>query len=105
MILIHILTTTKEQYYQIADLLIKENLLLEATIHEKVISRIKDENGEIASIEKTLMTGKTKALLFNSIDEIIKKHYPDNPPVLYATPIVQMEWEQSRRLLDNVAKV
>ncbi len=51
------------------------------------------------------MTGKTKALLFNSIDEIIKKHYPDNPPVLYATPIVQMEWEQSRRLLDNVAKV
>lgn len=49
--------------------------------------------------------GKTKALLFNTIDELLKEKYKDNMPVIYSLPIVNMDWEQSKNLVNDVAKV
>lgn len=105
MVLLHILSDKTEQAIEVADLLIQKNMLLEATIHEDVMSRKKNESDTIEISKKSLVTGKTKALLFNEIEKLIKDLFSDNPPALYATPIAYMEWEQSRQLVDGVAKI
>ncbi|MCB0402879.1 MAG: divalent cation tolerance protein CutA [Flavobacteriales bacterium] len=105
MVLLHILSNTQKQAEQIADFLIRENLLLEATLQQQVMSRKKNESGTIEISSKTLVTGKTKALLFNEIEKTIKAHFKEQPPVIYATPIAYMDWEQSKQLVDGVAKI
>ena len=49
--------------------------------------------------------GKTKALLFNVIDQLLKEKYPHKMPIIYSLPIVHMDWEQSKELVNEVVKV
>ncbi len=105
MILLNVITEKESQAIEIVDFLITENLILEAVMLEKVTIRKKSEEGKIASKTQTLIMGKTKALLFNKIDELLKAKYPESMPVIYAVPIVHMDWEQSKKLVSEVAKI
>ena len=49
--------------------------------------------------------GKTKALLFNTIDELLREKYPNNMPTLFSIPIVHMDWEQADELVKETAKI
>ena len=105
MILLHIISDDEEQAIEIVDFLMEESLLLEGVISEKVLVRKKETFGKSESVAQTLIMGKTKALLFNTIDEILRDKYKKNCPVIYAIPIVQMDWEQSKQLVNEVSKV
>ena len=105
MILIHILSNEEKQAIEIADYLIERKLILNAMIMEKVSLRSQDENGEINATRQVLLMGKTKALLFTTIDEELRKKYSHKMPVLYSVPIVHMDWEQVDELMDKTAKV
>lgn len=104
MILLHIISDEEEQAIEITDFLIENNLILDAVLLEKVAVR-KKEKGITKSTSKTLVMGKTKALLFTSIDEMLKNKYKEKMPVIYSTPIVHMDWEQSKELVNEVAKI
>ena len=104
MILLHIISDEEEQAIEITDFLIENNLILDAVLLEKVAVR-KKEKGTTKSTSKTLVMGKTKALLFTSIDEMLKNKYKEKMPVIYSTPIVHMDWEQSKELVNEVAKI
>lgn len=105
MILLHILTNSQSQAIEIADYLIDNKMILEAVIVEQVAIRKKNSSGQNEMVKQVLVMGKTKALLFNDIDLELRKKYPDNMPVIYSIAIVNMDWEQSKLLIDNTAKV
>lgn len=105
MILLHIISENEEQAIEVVDFLLEESLLLDAVCMEKIILRKKGDSGHPKSIPQTLIMGKTKALLFNTIDEILKDKYGANSPTIYSVPIVHMDWEQSKQLVNEITKV
>ena len=105
MILIHIVPKNNEEADEIVDLLVEKKLLLNAMIHENIRVRQKGTNGKIENFTRTLILGKTKALLFNTIDEVLRESYKENMPVLYSLPIVHMDWLQAEELVQETEKV
>ncbi|MGB5273401.1 MAG: hypothetical protein WBN39_05040, partial [Flavobacteriaceae bacterium] len=80
-------------------------LLLHAMLFEKTVYQKNSNTGKLESVEKVMVMGKTKALLFNTINKILLKKYPDQMPMLYAVPIVYMDDEQITTLRAKTAKV
>lgn len=105
MILLHAITGDSAQAIEIADFLVKEKLLLNPIIQEQSMGRRKTENGGFESMPQVLLMGKTKALLFYTIDKKLRKKYPDKMPILYSLPIVYMDWEQANELIEETTKV
>lgn len=105
MIQLHIISDEEEQAIEIVDYLMEENLILEAVVLEKVSVRKKTSEGKPESTTKTLVMGKTKALLFNTIDQLLKDKYQEQMPIIYSMPIVHMDWEQSKELVNEVTKI
>jgi uncharacterized protein involved in tolerance to divalent cations len=106
MILLHILTKTEEQAVEIADLLIEQKLILNAVILDQVrVRQMGDGGSAIKSEKEYLLMGKSKALLFSTIDERLRLRYPKDLPTIYAVPIVGMDWEQADELVEKTAKI
>ncbi len=105
MIQLQIICQNRDQAKEITTLLYEEKLVTNELIINDVTGRHPNDNGELTSIKEVLIIGTTKALLFNTIDEILQLKYPDSMPVIYATPIVYMNAKQSNHLRDNTSKV
>ncbi len=105
MILIHIVPQNNSEADEIVDLLVERKLILNAMIHENIRVRQKGDSGKIENFNRTLIVGKTKALLFNTIDELLREKYGKNMPVLYSLAIVHMDWEQAEELVQETEKV
>ncbi len=104
MVLVHIICESKRQALNIVDVLIEERLMLDAMISDKLLfKRLK--SGETESHERTLVMGTTKALLFKTIDQRIKKVFTSTPPLVYAMPIVYMNARQTQELQAETQKV
>lgn len=105
MILAHIMAYDKQQALEIINLLMDKKLLLQAAVSEKTMYEKKSTEGELIRENRTLIIGKTKGLLFNTINEVLKKHFSENMPMLYSIPIVYMDEELATLLRENTAKV
>lgn len=105
MILAHIITKNKEQAVEIIEVLLERKLMLHAAVSEKTVYEKGESNCRLKSTKQTLIIGKTKALLFNDINQILKTYFPKNMPMLYAVPIVYMDEELAIVLRNNTAKV
>lgn len=105
MILLHVISDYEKQAIEIVDFLMEENLLLDAVILEKVLVRKKKDSGVPESVIRHMVMGKTKSLLFNTIDKMLRDKYNESSPVIYSIPIVQMDWEQSKQLANEVVRV
>lgn len=104
MVLIHIICDSPTQANEIVDFLIDEELMLNAFLSNKTLYKRK-KNGKEESLEQTLVMGTTKALLFNTINERIKKKFAKNPPPTYAMPIIYMDEHQNLELQTKTQKV
>ena len=106
MILLHVISRTENQAFEIADSLVQEKLILDAVVirNATVLERTPEGNG-LTSTQQVMLMGKTKSLLFVQIDRILRERYPDDLPVIYAVPIAGMDWEQADQLISNTAKV
>ncbi len=105
MILAHIIAANRKQALEIIHLLMDENLLLQAAVSEKTIYQKKTANGELVRKNRTLIIGKTKALLFTTINDVLKRNFKEDMPMLYSVPIVYMDEELAAMLRENTAKV
>lgn len=103
MILIHAVTGNYQQAQDIAAYWLSEKLVVDALI-STASKMVCDGNGQITKQPHYLITGKTKALLFDSIDKQLRKKYPLNLPEIYSVPIVHMDWEQASSLKERTAK-
>ena len=104
MILVHINTPDEKQAIEIADMLVSQKLILDA-LHIPGTKRARNDDGSTSTQDQYLVLGKTKALLFNQIDKIIREKYPENVPTLYSIPIVNMDWDQADELMEKTEKV
>lgn len=100
-----IITDTLGQAKEIVQILLKEKFALEVNIVDNCMDYKMDKKGNI--IEKSIVTliCTTKSLLFPTIDNLLKEKYPDNMPVLYSLPIIHMDWEQSKILVNKTKNV
>lgn len=105
MVLLHIITDDENQANEIVDFLTLKKLILEAVMLEKVVVRKRDVNNKACHEKQIMIMAKTKALLFNHIDELLQKKYPKKMPVLYSLPIVNMDWDQVNQLVKETAKI
>ena len=106
MILLHLISDDEEKINTIADILVQERLILNAVLIRDVKTRRRNKDGNLETIQQTLMTGKTKALLFNEIEKRLLEMYSEEEmPVLYSVPIVNMEWHQTDELKEETKKI
>jgi uncharacterized protein involved in tolerance to divalent cations len=105
MVLIHIVTDSEEQAIEITDLLIEKKLILNALMIEKSKMRKRLKDGTFETHPQTLVIGKTKGLLFNDIDLLLREKYKENMPTLYSIAIVNMDWDQADELMTETLKI
>jgi hypothetical protein len=94
-----------EQADEIVLFLMNKKLILNPLVQENIVLKKLGENKKLISEDQILITGKTKALLFNIIDKLLREKYPDTMPLLYSIPIVNMDWEQADELIKETAAV
>lgn len=91
MILLNIICEEQQQATDIAHILLDGRYILDADIRETSKISIKQNDGEYDRCRRFLVTGKTKALLFQTIDKLLIQKYPNNMPELFSVPIVNMD--------------
>ena len=96
----HIGTRNEQQAYEIVNFLIEECLMLEVRILNNI--EIEHHNSKVVKSDSYLILGKTKALLFETIDRLLREKYNKNPPSIYSVPIVNMDWEEATILKDQI---
>lgn len=104
MVQIHILSKDMQQAKEIAKFLMNEQLILDVYITENHhFITMKDE--QLDATSKVLLTGKTKALLFQDIDNKLKEKYAHQMPLVWSLAITHMDWEQAEYLIKHTASV
>ncbi len=104
MILLKISGKDEKQIEEIASLLLKERLGIDMNI-EGHLERLAYEDDKIVTEWVCLLTAKTKALLFPTIDHMLKEKYGNEIPEIYSVPIVNMDFEQASQLVSDVKEV
>ncbi len=104
MIQLRISSKSEKQIIEIAKFLINERFAIDLNILPNH-KRLELVDGKVETRDLFLLTGKTKGLLFTTIDEILNKKYPKDLPEIYSLPIVHMDWEQSKHLTEEIKRV
>ena len=95
MIVLKITDERSERIIEIAKTLVRERLVLDVNVNFNV-QRLEFKDYEYTTSTIVEFSAKTKALLFNTIDNRIRELYPDDPPEIYSLPIVNMDWEHTK---------
>ncbi len=104
MILIHISTNDEQLGEEIAEFLVEDRLIVDAFIMNG-IRKFRTTEGKVVLENQILVMGKTKAILFDTIDKILKQKYGAKLPTLYSVPIVHMDWNQSKDLKEQTKQM
>lgn len=107
MILVHIITQSRSQALEIVDMLLEKNLLFNAMLSRKKVYQKETSHGGLKGTINTLIIGKTRALLFNSINTLLNDTYSvtDQMPSIYCLPIVYADSKSSKELLEQTLDV
>ncbi|MFM9985539.1 MAG: hypothetical protein ACKVOK_09935 [Flavobacteriales bacterium] len=104
MIAIHIITSSEHQALEIARWLLDKKLAhTSVDIDKQETLELVDEK-LIRNISFKLQA-RTKALLYMTIEDGLKAEFASHPPYLYSTPIVNMDKELSRRIIEETQRV
>lgn len=104
MIAIQIVCTDQNEAKKIIQQLLGERLIWNALVTESTDYTRKRGPGKMHETHQVLITAKTKSLLFQPINLLLRKTYGSSMPVLYALPIVYMDPEQADQLLKRTLK-
>jgi uncharacterized protein involved in tolerance to divalent cations len=104
MILLHILSEDREEIEDISSLLLNHRLITSVNIDWER-DRLVLEQGVVVKKKVNLLSGITKALLFQKIDALIRSKFPKNVPEIYSIPIVNIDWDLAHSLIENTEKI
>lgn len=104
MILLHFAFENEQELQRAAQKLLLERLAVDLT-YDSSFNDLRLVDGKLQVAPVYLMTGITKALLFNKIESILKEHLDKKVLNLYSTPIVHMDWYKAERLAEEILKV
>lgn len=105
MIFLRISSRNEQKIELIAEILLKEKLAIDLNLKRNV-ERLESINGKVKSTKIWMLTAKTKALLFLTIEKRFREEFKnDTMPELYSTPIVNMDWKQAEHLSASLKQV
>ncbi len=104
MILLNIASENLQTIEKIATLLLTQKLAVDINLKVNV-NRLNLVDDKIEKKPIYIITAKTKALLFNRIEELIKSTFKDQTPELFSLPITTMEIKQAEEIINNTQKV
>ncbi|MBK7183265.1 MAG: divalent cation tolerance protein CutA [Bacteroidetes bacterium] len=104
MILLNIASENEKTIEKIAELLLTKKLAVDINLKVNV-TRLSIVDDKIEKQPIYVITAKTKALLFNKIEELIKETFKDQTPELFSLPITTMEIKQAEEIINNTQKV
>lgn len=104
MILLRIVSKSESKIEEIAEVLLREKLVIDVNI-KRGLERAELVNDEVIFTSIYLLTAKTRSVLFDAIDALLNDMYPNHMPEVYALPILQMDWKQVRSLSGDVRSV
>lgn len=104
MILLRIVSKSESKIEEIAEILLREKLVIDVNI-KREFDRAEMVNDKLIFSPVYLLTAKTRAVLFDSIDQLLNDIYPNHMPEVYAIPIMQMDWKQAKCLTKDVQSV
>jgi hypothetical protein len=104
MILLHFAFDNEQELQLAAQKLLVEKLAVDLT-YDSSFNSLRLIDGKLQIAPVFLMTGITKALLFNKIENILKEHLEKKVLNLYSTPIVHMDWIKTEKLSEEILKV
>jgi len=79
------------------EFLIEERLITGMTVLDTQ-SFYKNNNDEIETFFTKLLIGRTKAILFGTIERLLREKYGSETPAIYGMPIVNMDIEHRNKL-------
>lgn len=104
MILLHFAFEDEKMLFKAAEKLLSEKLVVDLT-YDSSFNNLKLGEGKLSVESIYLMTGITKALLFNKIESTLKEHLNTKILNLYSTPIIHMDWLKVEQLSEQILKV
>lgn len=104
MILLRIVSKSEAKIEEIAEVLLREKLVIDVNI-KRHFDRAELVNDKLIFTPVFLLTAKTRAVLFDAIDRSLNEMYPNHMPEVYAMPIMQMDWKQAGHLTKDVQHV
>lgn len=102
---LQVIAKSKKILHTIAEDLLQEKLIANATISEEIIFKEIDENNVMSETAQFTMKGISKSLLFHKINLRLREQYNDAMPLLYAEPIIMIDAEQTERILEKLQAV
>ena len=104
MIFLRIVSNSESKIEEIASELLSQKLVIDVNLRRN-IERAQMVNGKLVYTNVFLLTAKTRAVLFNAIDDLLNEMYPNHLPEVYALPIMQMDWKQAQSLTSDVKSI
>ena len=102
MITLKVCSSSIDQIKGIAQFLLEQKLAIDININS--INRLNLVNNTLEESSFFELNGKTKALLFQNIDDLIKSKFKPAPEI-YSSPIVHMDWEQTKLLAKEIINI
>lgn len=97
MILAYIISNSKDEAENIAIDLLQKKYVYSLNIFPDMPS-MRWEKGEIIKFKRTIVLAKTKSLLFQHIEDEVKRVQTTGTAIVFSMPITQM----SQELFDNI---
>lgn len=97
MILAYIISNSKEEAENIAVDLLRKQLVFSVNIIPEIQS-MRLENGEITNLKRTIVLAKTKSILYQEIEDEVKRVQTTGTAIVFSMPMIQ----SSQELFDNI---
>ena len=83
-------------------LLLKKKLVVSTVFSENLILCTRGDDDEIIEENQYMILAKTKALLFTTIDKLLREKYNKQLPTIFSVPIIHMDWDQVQDLVEKI---
>lgn len=104
MILAYIISNSPEEAEEIAQDLLEKKLVFSVNILENIRS-MRRVGDKIVKLNRTIVLAKTKALLYNEIEQEVKRVQTSGTAIVFSIPITQLSHDLFENIQLNTLKV
>lgn len=105
MMTLQIVSESEDFLNEIAEFLLKEELIANAMISRDLVVMTKELDGSISSTENFLLKGISKSLLFQKINDRLREEFGEHIPLVYSEPIILIDSEKIDEIMFRLSKV
>ncbi len=105
MMTLQIVSENEEYLHEIAEFLLKEELIANAMMSPDVVVMQKEMDGSLSSTNNFVLKGISKSLLFKTINDRLHEEFGEHIPLLYSEPIILIDSNKMEDIMLRLAKV